>query len=231
MESIERVDVGGRVHLSRRVRRPSTPGPACPVVLLPGTGLTAADWDPVVAELAEDRATHAVDLRGHGDSDRPGTYSIALMAADVAGLLDVLGAPAVDLVGHSLGGLVACRVAAERPRLVRRIVLEDVGVPHRRPPGLPPRPAGELAFDWAVVEQVRPEIDDPDPGWPDVLRRIAAPTLVIGGGPTSHVPQEHVRELVQTLPDACLVVIEAGHLVHATEPERFSVAVRAFLDG
>lgn len=39
------------------------------------------------------------------------------------------------------------------------------------------------------------------------------------------------RELVQTLPGARLVVIEAGHLVHATEPERFIEAVRDYLDG
>ncbi|WP_256378081.1 alpha/beta fold hydrolase [Phycicoccus sp. HDW14] len=199
-------------------------------MLLPGTGMTARDWDIVAAELAEDRTTHAVDLRGHGGSDHPGRYSIALMAADVVALLDALEEPSVDLVGHSLGGLVACRVAAERPDLVRRLVLEDIGVPHRRPPGMPDRPPGGLAFDWAVVEQVRPEIDDPDPGWPDVLRRVVAPTLVIGGGSTSQVPQEHVRELVQTLPDARLVVIEAGHLVHATEPGRFVATVRSFLD-
>ncbi|MGG5259104.1 alpha/beta fold hydrolase [Phycicoccus avicenniae] len=230
MVSVERVDVGGGVHLSHVVRRPATASGARPVVLLPGTGMTARDWDVVTADLSSDRTTHAVDLRGHGGSDRPGTYSIALMAADVVGLLDALGEPAVDLVGHSLGGLVACRLAAERPALVRRLVLEDVGVPHRRTPAPPARPEGGLPFDWAVVEQVRPEIDDPDPGWGEVLRRVAAPTLVIGGGETSHVPQEHVRELVRVLPVGRLTVIDAGHLVHATEPEQFIRAVRTFLD-
>ncbi|WP_242525738.1 alpha/beta fold hydrolase [Phycicoccus sp. DTK01] len=228
--TVERVDVGGGLHLSRRVRPPRERTGAPRVVLLPGTGMTARDWDHVAADLAADRTTHAVDLRGHGGSDRPGVYSTALMADDVAGLLDVLGEPVVDLVGHSLGGLVACRVAAQRPGTVRRLVVEDVGVPHRRTPAPLARPDGELPFDWAVVEQVRPEVDDPDPGWPDLVRRLAAPTLVVGGGPTSHVPQEHVRELSDTLPDARLVTIDAGHLVHATEPKRFTAAVRAFLD-
>ena len=76
----------------------------------------------------------AVDLRGHGASSRPGAYSVALMAADVASLLDAVGGAAVDLVGHSLGGLVALRVAAGRPDRVRRLVLEDVGMPHARRP-------------------------------------------------------------------------------------------------
>ncbi|WP_286175996.1 alpha/beta fold hydrolase [Arthrobacter sp. NEB 688] len=193
--------------------------------------MTAHDWDVVTTDLARDRDTYAVDLRGQGGSDRPGTYSIALMARDVAGLLDVLGEPVVDLVGHSLGGLVACRVAAERPETVRRLILEDVGVPHRRSPAPPVRPDGELPFDWAVVEQVRPEIDDPDPAWPRLMAHVALPTLVVAGGSTSHVPQEHVRELSDTLPDARLVTIDAGHLVHATEPRRFTAAVRSFLDG
>ncbi|PKW26399.1 alpha/beta hydrolase family protein [Phycicoccus duodecadis] len=226
---MERVDVGGGVHLARLVRVARTSQVAPPVVLLPGTGLTARDWDHVAHDLAAHRTTHAVDLRGHGDSDRPGRYSTALMAADVAALLDVLDEPAVDLVGHSLGGLVALRVAAERPGRVRRLVLEDVGMPHPRAPSPPSRPPGELAFDWAVVEQVRPEIDDPHPGWRELVPQVVAPTLVVGGGAASHVDQGHVRELVQALPDGRLAVIEAGHLVHATEPRRFVAAVRDFL--
>jgi esterase len=212
--------------------RPGGRGPRSPpVVLLPGTGLTAGDWDLVAHDLAADRTVHAVDLRGHGDSDRPGRYSIALMAADVTALLDALDEPAVDLVGHSLGGLVALRVAAARPGRVRRLVLEDVGLLQPRRAAPPDRPAGELAFDGAVVEQVRPEIDDPDPGWRALARTVTTPTLVIGGGAASHVAQTQVRELARTLTDGRLVVIEAGHLVHATEPQRFLTAVRTFLDG
>jgi pimeloyl-ACP methyl ester carboxylesterase len=294
---VVRVDVGGGVMLSRRVRRPSVPGeaPAArtmlpgrgaageakvgdgspasghetpssgakrtegtpasddetartratatdggtasgttrpPVVLLPGTGFTAHDWDHVAAALARTRTTHAVDLRGHGDSDRPGTYSIALMAADVIGLLEAmdLEGSGVDLVGHSLGGLVALLVAAQRPGLVRRLVLEDVGIPHPRPPATPTRPDGELDLDWAVVEQVRPEIDDPDPTWPDLVRAVVAPTLVVGGGPSSFVPQEHVRALAATVADGHLATLDTGHLVHTTAPTEYLAVVAAFLD-
>lgn len=172
---MERVDVGGGVHLARLVRVARTSQVAPPVVLLPGTGLTARDWDHVAHDLAAHRTTHAVDLRGHGDSDRPGRYSTALMAADVAALLDVLDEPAVDLVGHSLGGLVALRVAAERPGRVRRLVLEDVGMPHPRAPSPPSRPPGELAFDWAVVEQVRPRSTTPTRDGASSCRRSSRP--------------------------------------------------------
>ena len=200
-----------------------------PVVLLPATGETAEDWDAFAPLLQPSRTVCAVNLRGHGGSDWPGDYSIQAMADDVTGLLDRLDEP-VDLVGHSLGGLVACAVASAQPQLVRRLVLEDVGVPHRRPPVPPSRPPGDLPFDWRMVEQVRPEIDDPDPGWADVVAAVAAPTLVIAGGPGSPVPQEDVAELVGLVPDGRLVTLDTGHFVHETRPDEFTHHLMAFLD-
>jgi pimeloyl-ACP methyl ester carboxylesterase len=222
-----RVSVEGAV-LSLRVwpsRRPA--GPA--VVLLPGTGATARDWDAVASRVSEERPVVAVDLRGHGQSDWPGRYSIQLFADDVSAALDQLGGDPVDLVGHSLGGLVACKVAAARPDLVRRLVLEDVGVPYPREPDMPARPRGQLPFDWAVVEQVRPEIDHPDPSWSEIIAGIQAPTLVVGGGSRSFVPQQHVAELVDRLVDGRLTTIDVGHLVHESSPEAFTDELMAFI--
>jgi pimeloyl-ACP methyl ester carboxylesterase len=205
--------------------------PACPpAVLLPATGETAADWDVVAAALHPSRTVYAVSLRGHGSSDWPGHYSIQSMADDVTGLLRRLDDGPFDLVGHSLGGLVACTVAAGHPELVRRLVLEDVGVPHARSAAPPARPAGVLGFDWQVVEQVRPEIDDPDPEWRTVVARIPVPTLAIAGGPSSPVQQEHIVELVGALPDGQMVTVDAGHLVHETKPDEFAQHLLAFLD-
>lgn len=214
-----------------RVRTWTCPGAARPpVVLLPATGETAEDWDVVAAALQPTRTVHAVDLRGHGDSDRPGTYSIALMADDVTGLLPQLEASPVDLVGHSLGGLVACRAAAAGPERVRRLVLEDVGLLHPRAAAPPPRPEGPLRFDWAIVEQVRPEIDDPAEDWPRVVSALPMPALVVAGGPSSPVPSEHIGELVALLPDGRSVTVDAGHLVHAREPAAFVRQLLGFLD-
>ena len=201
-----------------------------PVVLLPATGETAEDWNVVASSLHSSRTVYAVNLRGHGSSDWPGHYSIQEMADDVTGLLRQLDDRPVDLVGHSLGGLVACAIASAHPELVHRLVLEDVGVPHRRPVTAPPRPPGDLPFDWRVVEQVRPEIDDPDPRWGEVVAGISAPTLVIAGGPSSPIPQEHVAELVRIMTDGRLVTVDAGHLVHATRPDEFTHHMLTFLD-
>lgn len=206
------------------------PAPTAPVaVLLHGTGASGATWDVVASALAVHRSVLAVDLRGHGASSRPGAYSVALMAADVASLIDTVGGAAVDLVGHSLGGLVALRVAAGRPERVRRLVLEDVGMPHARRPSPPARPHGEPGFDWRVVEQVRPEVDHPDPAWPAVVASVAAPTLVVAGGRRSFVAAEHVAELVAALPDGRVVTLDTGHEVHETDPAGFTSVVEHFL--
>jgi pimeloyl-ACP methyl ester carboxylesterase len=186
--------------------------------------------DAVASALASSRIVHAVNLRGHGPSDWPGTYSIELLADDVTGLLPQLANQPVDLVAHSLGGLVACQVASRRPELVGRLVLEDVGLLRPRPSAVLARPAGVLPFDWRMVEQVRPEIDDPDPRWDQVFAAVRARTLVVAGGPSSTVPQEHVADLVRALPDGQIVTIDTGHLVHATSPEAFIRALHLFLD-
>ncbi|RZU37449.1 pimeloyl-ACP methyl ester carboxylesterase [Streptomyces sp. BK022] len=219
--------VGG-VRLAYRVWGPPE-GP--PLVLLPALGEVSGDWDTVAAELAHGRRVYAVDLRGHGDSGRPGTSSLELMRADVLGLLDVLGLDRIDLVGHSLGGIVAYLVAAARPGLVDRLVLEDVGAPCPRPATAPERPDGELPFDWAMVLAVRRQIDSPPGDWLTALGDITAETLVLAGGPRSHIPQESVSRLARLIPDARLRTIPVGHLIHREAPEAFAEAVMEFLGG
>jgi non-heme chloroperoxidase len=71
---------------------------------------------------------HAIALtqRGHGDSERPaGGYAMADFAADAVALLDALGVRRATVVGHSMGSIVARRVAAEYPERVERLVLVD----------------------------------------------------------------------------------------------------------
>jgi pimeloyl-ACP methyl ester carboxylesterase len=55
------------------------------------------------------------------------------------------------------------------------------------------------------------------------------PTLLIGGGATSPIPQDQIATLAGLLPDARVVTIDAGHLVHETRPEEFLTVVEAFL--
>ena len=137
-----------------------SPG-APPLVLLHGLGEGAADWDGVAPAFAQRRRVYAPDLRGHGRSDRPGDYSAELMAADVLGFLDALALGRVDLIGHSMGGLVGYLLAGDHPERVRRLILEDVAALRPRERGAPDRPEGELPFDWAMVLAIRRQIDPP----------------------------------------------------------------------
>ncbi|MBP2400570.1 alpha/beta fold hydrolase [Streptomyces syringium] len=116
----------GAVRLAYRVSgQPDAP----PLVLLHALGENAADWDAVAPAFARHRRVFALDLRGHGRSDWPGDYSLELMQGDVIRFLDVLGLGQVDLIGHSMGGIVAYLLAGNHPQRVRRLVLEDVPVP------------------------------------------------------------------------------------------------------
>ncbi|MFF7140168.1 alpha/beta fold hydrolase [Streptomyces nodosus] len=220
------VDVGG-IRLAYRI---SGPPDAPPLVLLHALGEDATDWEVVVPALARSRRVYALDLRGHGRSDWPGEYSLELMQTDVLRFLDALGLGPVDLIGHSMGGIVAYLLAENCPQRVSRLVLEDVSTPRPRERTTPTRPDGTLTFDWEMVLAVRRQIDVPDPGWLERLGRITAKTLVLAGGPRSHVPQDGVAELARRIPGGRLVTIPVGHLIHQAAPEAFTEAVSAFLE-
>jgi len=88
---------------------------ARPLVLLHALGEDSGDWGEVIDALAPTRRVYAPDLRGHGRSSWPGLYSLELMRADVLSFLDALELPVVDMVGHSLGGVVAYLLTEEQP--------------------------------------------------------------------------------------------------------------------
>jgi pimeloyl-ACP methyl ester carboxylesterase len=99
---------------------------ASPLVMLHGIWDTWRTFEPVAPALAAQRTVYAADLRGHGDSSKPETgYRLTDYAADVRGLLDQLPHERVDLLGFSLGALVAMVLAAEQPERIQRLILED----------------------------------------------------------------------------------------------------------
>lgn len=107
--------------------RESGSPPARAAVVLHGIMGHAREWDPLTAALEADFRVFAVDQRGHGESDWAGEYTAAIMADDVATLIEQLGLAPVNLVGHSLGAMVTLVAAAHHPDLVERLVLIDVG--------------------------------------------------------------------------------------------------------
>ena len=145
------------------------------MVLLHALGERGANWAPVAACFAERFLVFALDLRGHGDSDWPGTYSFQLMCDDVLSVIDQLGLGAVTLAGHSMGGTVAYLVAMQRPDRVERLIVEDAPPPFPRDRAVPARPAEPLDFDWAVVPAIISQVNEGDPAAWDGLGTITAP--------------------------------------------------------
>ncbi len=96
-----------------------------PLVLLHGIGASGEDWEyqiPVFAPLCR---VIVPDLRGYGRSPKGGAYTVEAFAADVWALLVRLDIERFNLVGHSMGGAVALRMAVDRPGCIDRLVLAN----------------------------------------------------------------------------------------------------------
>lgn len=95
-----------------------------PIVFLHGVTDSALSYGPLIAELPSHYRCAALTFRGHGGSDKsPGRYDIAAFASDVEAFLDWLGAPQAVIAGHSMGSLVAQRVAIDAPGRVAGLFL------------------------------------------------------------------------------------------------------------
>ncbi|HVY61614.1 MAG TPA: alpha/beta hydrolase, partial [Planctomycetota bacterium] len=107
--------------------RPEGDADAPALVLLHGFPTWSWVWSAVLPGLASSHRVIAPDLLGYGFSDRSDRFdrSIVRQAEMVVRLLNELGLPKVDLVGHELGGAVALRVATLYPDRVDRLCLVD----------------------------------------------------------------------------------------------------------
>lgn len=208
-------------------------GTGRPLVLLHG-GMQTVDlsFGGILPTLAREHRVIAPELQGHGhtaDCDRP--LTIDNLADDVVALLDHLGVERADVLGFSLGGLTALRLAMRYPRRVHRLVLAST---HYRPEG-----QHEELRDptlWATSTRMPTESDfremteayervAPDPGhfedfrvkasttvgtfegWSaDELRALHVPTLLLLGD-NDFVTLEHATEMFGLIPDAELAVL------------------------
>lgn len=100
---------------------------AAPLILLHGGSAHAHWWDFFAPAVADTRSVLALDLRGHGDSEHahPAAYRIADYVHDLAAFLEQLDCSRLDLVGHSLGAMVAVAYTASAPQRVQRLAVID----------------------------------------------------------------------------------------------------------
>lgn len=109
------------VHEQNKTNRPAAPA----VVFLHGVFGRGRNLGGLQRALADRYRTIALDLRSHGESPH-GPISYDAMAADVAETLDALGLERVRLVGHSMGGKTAMRLALTRPDRVEKLLVADI---------------------------------------------------------------------------------------------------------
>jgi pimeloyl-ACP methyl ester carboxylesterase len=109
------------------------PRNAPPIVLVHCFTCAINWWDRMIPLLDRDHRVIAVDLRGHGGSEKPTSgYSIPDQADLVAQALARLGVSDAEVVGHSLGGGVVVALAERSPQLVSRVVIVDTGPTHEK---------------------------------------------------------------------------------------------------
>jgi 3-oxoadipate enol-lactonase len=115
--------LAGSIHIS--VRGPEDG----PVVLFSNSlGTDFRIWDGVLEQLPAGLRIVRYDKRGHGLSDMPkGEWGMGDHVADAAAVMDRIGAKDGVIVGLSIGGMIAQGLAAERPDLIRGMVLCDTG--------------------------------------------------------------------------------------------------------
>ncbi|HEY6763035.1 MAG TPA: alpha/beta hydrolase [Baekduia sp.] len=125
---------GGRMLVARAG---PPPGEAAAVVLaVHGISASHMAWRAVARRLVDDERDVCVlapDLRGRaGSGGLPGPYGMTTHVADLLAVLDDAAVPSAILAGHSMGGYVVARLAAEHPERAAAVVLVDGGLPLER---------------------------------------------------------------------------------------------------
>jgi pimeloyl-ACP methyl ester carboxylesterase len=149
-----------------------------PVLLLHGMACDRTQLDLQRHHLAPRHRAVSLDLRGHGDSDKPhGEYTVEVLVEDLRRVIDGLGLGRPVVIGHSRGGSIALALAVAHPDLVRALVLLDSGIrpPDGRRRDLAPFYASLGGPDHAerVREFVSARLLEPTDG-PEVTARVAA---------------------------------------------------------
>ncbi len=102
-------------------------GEGSPVILIHGLSNSIEDWLLNFQVIAGQHRVYALDLIGHGKTDKPlsASYTITYLARFIKDFMDALNIKCAHLVGHSLGGAIALTVARNYPSYCNKLVLVD----------------------------------------------------------------------------------------------------------
>ena len=161
-------------------------GSGAPLVLLHGGFGAIEMFGPVLAALAEKRQVIGVDLQGHGRTlpfdNRPMTF--ANMATDVAELIKWLGYEKVDVMGYSMGGNTATRIAIDHPEVVNKLVvasapfalkgMHDYNLQGMAQIGAAPEQAAEGMKQTPMYPMYVQLMPDAEKNWPKTVAQTGA---------------------------------------------------------
>jgi pimeloyl-ACP methyl ester carboxylesterase len=198
----------------------------------------------------------ALDLRGHGMSDKPhdaAAYARADMAGDIIALMDHLALPRVDLMGYSMGSHLSAAVALAQPERIANLILGGVGA---RMLAAAAAPAGSMTLPEAMRAEDPATIADAtlrgfrqfaenqgedrqalaacaegrgEPMTADDLGRLAMPTLIVAGSLDEIAGDP--RALADAIAGARAVSLPACDHFSAIPHGLFKAAVFDFLEG
>jgi pimeloyl-ACP methyl ester carboxylesterase len=211
-----------------------------PVVLVHGLSGSWRWWESILGPLAERHRVHVLDLPRLGRR-----LTAPELTHWLAGWVEAAALERIDLVGHSLGGLVAAEFAAQEPRRVRRLVLvAPAGIPCGR--HLLTRGIRLLGALWDVHDRLPTIAGDAFRAGPlsllhgavfashrDLSAELAsvhATTLLVWGDDDRLMPARIASEWHEILPAAQLVRLQCGHVPMWEAPRELVSCLLAFLD-
>ncbi len=224
------------------------------IVFLHGAGGSSTLFGNQFQAFRELANCYFLDLPGHGGSLRPiEEPSIEMYAEEVNHFINYLPAPAV-LVGHSMGGTVALRVALSNPDLIQYLILAGTGcrlaVSEKILTGLETeyeatvekilRYCFSRSVDPELFARARDEVRKVDPGIVRAdfracnvfdccnrLKEINIPALIICGDNDVMTPPAHSQQLQTSISGARLHVIPGGsHMLMLERPAEFNTIIR-----
>lgn len=228
------------------------------LIFVHGSGDSGDVWKPLLALLPGVDAL-ALDLPGHGArvaEPAPAEVSVHDYAEDVLQAAIANGVDGGVVIGHSLGGAVALRLAVDHPSFARRIVLVGSGARLRVAPQFLEQaratgPEGssmltEMSFAAGHEAQARAWQADRPPTAPGALYRdlaacdvfdmmaevegIRQPALLIVGETDRMTPVKYAQFLRDRMPRAELVIVpDAGHYVQIEQPDAVAAALVSWL--
>ncbi|HEY4387527.1 MAG TPA: alpha/beta hydrolase [Ktedonobacteraceae bacterium] len=189
-------------------------GTGSPLLMLHGGFATFEMLSSLSSVLEENHQIVGVDLYGHGRTaltDRPIRFEH--MADDITGLIHYLGLEKADLLGYSLGGMVALQAAIRQPERINKLVV--ISTPFKRAGWYPEIQAGQASIapehfigtpmhdayarvapkpeDFSRFIAAMSEVTRQDYDWTEQVSALKIPTLIVAGDSDSFPPSHAVE--------------------------------------